>query len=143
MVVRGLNLPVNLKKVTYRVSPGVSNDDLNDLFAISWPNNLSRRDFQPILSRSLSYICSYAYDDNLIGFVNLAWDGGAHAFLLDTTVHPEWRRHGIGRQLVLHAVRVARESGIDWLHVDYEPHLANFYQQCGFGPTLAGLISLQ
>jgi hypothetical protein len=27
-------------------------------------------------------------DRALIGFVNVAWDGGDHAFLIDTKVHP-------------------------------------------------------
>ncbi|WP_374325439.1 hypothetical protein [Streptomyces sp. AP-93] len=30
----------------------------------------------------------------------MAWDGGAHAFVLDSTVHPDERRHGLGVRLV-------------------------------------------
>jgi GNAT superfamily N-acetyltransferase len=127
--------------ITYHIQPAVSNDDLNALFAVSWPNH-AWSDFQPILKRSLAYVCSYA-NNHLIGFVNLAWDGGSHAFLLDTTVHPDWRRRGIGRQLVLEAVMVARERGMEWLHVDYEPHLEGFYRACGFQPTLAGVIHFE
>jgi GNAT superfamily N-acetyltransferase len=130
-----------LPAIEYRVSPAVSNEDLNALFVASWPDHLWS-DFSPVLSRSLAYICACA-GDLLIGFVNVAWDGGVHAFLLDTTVHPDWRRRGIGRQLVLHAAEAARERGMHWLHVDYEPHLDGFYRRCGFWPTLAGLIRLQ
>ena len=126
--------------IQYRVSPAVSNDDLNAIFAAAWPNP-TWRDFEPVLRRSLAYVCAYA-GETLIGFVNLAWDGGAHAFLLDTTVHPDWQRRGIGRELVQRATAVAREQGVDWLHVDYEPHLDGFYRGCGFQPTLAGLIRL-
>ena len=35
-----------------------------------------------------------------------------------------------------------RCGGCQWLHVDYEPHLEEFYQGCGFRPTLAGLMHL-
>jgi GNAT superfamily N-acetyltransferase len=133
-------MQTNLDNITYHVHPAVSNDDLNALFAVSWPNH-EWSDFQPILKRSLAYVCGYA-NNRLIGFVNLAWDGGIHAFLLDTTVHPDWRRRGIGRQLVLRAITVARERGMQWLHVDYEPQLEGFYRACGFQPTLAGLIAL-
>ena len=84
-----------------------------------------------------------AYDQNrLVGFVNLAWDGGIHAFILDTTVHPTVRQRGIGQALVKHAAAVAQERGIEWLHVDYEPHLRAFYRQCGFQHTAAGIRRL-
>jgi GNAT superfamily N-acetyltransferase len=125
----------------YRVNPTVTNKSLNELFGAAWPEH-SYRDFRPILERSLAYVC--AYDANhLIGFVNVAWDGGIHAFLLDTTVHPDWRRRGIGRNLVRHAEQVARESGMAWLHVDFDSHLREFYLGCGFRPTEAGLIGFE
>lgn len=126
---------------TYQVSPPVTNEELNLLFAAAWPGHIPSN-FDSVLSRSLAYICA-RYNERLIGFVNLAWDGGIHAFVLDTTVHPDFQRRGVGRQLIQGAVAAAKGHNIEWLHVDYEPHLAYFYQQCGFGPTQAGLINLQ
>jgi predicted N-acetyltransferase YhbS len=79
----------------------------------------------------------------LVGFVNVAWDGGDHAFLLDTKVASEHQRQGIGAALVGHAARHAKAAGCEWLHVDFEDHLAAFYfGACGFRPTQAGLIHL-
>jgi GNAT superfamily N-acetyltransferase len=127
--------------ISYRISPAITNDALNALFTAAWPDNVWS-DFAPVLSRSLAYVCAYQRD-RLIGFVNLAWDGGIHAFLLDTTVHPEFQRHGIGRELVLRAAEVARARGIVWLHVDYEPQLEAFYRGCGFRHTEAGLMRLR
>lgn len=125
---------------SYQVSPPVGNDELNALFAAAWESH-APRDFTPILQHSLAYVCAYAGGE-LVGFVNLAWDGGIHAFLLDTTVHPAQGRQGIGRQLVALAAAEARRRGMEWLHVDYEPHLEPFYRACGFAPTSAGLIRL-
>ncbi|MGC2191818.1 MAG: GNAT family N-acetyltransferase [Candidatus Dormiibacterota bacterium] len=62
----------------------------------------------------------------LIGFVNVAWDGGRHALLLDTAVASDRQREGIGRQVVLRAVEEARKAGCEWVHVDYEQHLSSF-----------------
>jgi GNAT superfamily N-acetyltransferase len=124
--------------ILYRLSPAVGNDELNVLFSASWPQH-SWRDFQPVLNRSLTYICAYE-GERLVGFVNLAWDGGIHAFLLDTTVHSDVRRRGIGVQLVREAVAAGRARGVEWVHVDFEPHLRDFYHRCGFEPTEAGLI---
>src|SRR4051794_16502999 len=33
--------------------------------------------------------------ERLVGFVNVAWDGGHHAFLLDTKTHDDWQPHGV------------------------------------------------
>ena len=79
----------------------------------------------------------------LIGFVQVCWDGGSHAFLLDTAVDPDRQRDGLGTALVEAATAEARAAGCEWLHVDFEPHLEHFYRdRCGFRPTPAGLISL-
>src|SRR4051812_41176496 len=112
--------------ISYHTSPAIANDTLNPLFAAAWPDH-RWSDFAPTLSHSLAYICAYQ-QDRLIGFVNLAWDGGIHAFLLDTTVHPNVQRQGVGRELVVRGAQVARDRGIMWLHVDYEPHLEAFYR---------------
>ncbi|MGH2352552.1 MAG: GNAT family N-acetyltransferase [Chloroflexota bacterium] len=126
--------------VEYRVNPAVTSDELNDLFDASWPDH-ERSDFAPVLTRSLAYVCA-SEAGRLIGFVNLACDGGIHAFLLDTTVHPDVRRRGIGRTLVRQAAQLARDRGMHWLHVDFEPHLRGFYEGCGFEPTDAGVMRL-
>lgn len=93
-------------------------------------------------SPPITYHVSPPITNELVGFVNLAWDGGVHTFILDTTVHPEARRQGVGSKLLCEAALVARERGIHWLHVDFEPHLTTFYRQAGFAPTEAGLMHL-
>ncbi|MBB4193355.1 GNAT superfamily N-acetyltransferase [Rhizobium aethiopicum] len=123
-----------------RTDPFPAADELNTLFSAAWGSPHSR-DFAAILSRSLAHIGAY-HDGRLVGFVNVAWDGGIHAFLLDTSVHPEMRRQGIATRMVRQATSLARERGAAWLHVDFEPRLAGFYRACGFRPTEAGLIKL-
>jgi ribosomal protein S18 acetylase RimI-like enzyme len=82
-------------------------------------------------------------DGTLIGFVNVAWDGGDHAFLIDTKVRPDHQRRGIGTELVRTAARHAKEAGCEWMEVDFEEPLASFYYDaCGFVPTPAGLLHL-
>lgn len=82
-------------------------------------------------------------DGDLVGFVNVAWDGAIHAFVLDTLVTGSARRQGVGRELVAKAVDGARAAGCEWLHVDFDDHLEPFYfDACGFRPTKAGLIAL-
>jgi ribosomal protein S18 acetylase RimI-like enzyme len=96
-----------------------------------------------IRPHSLGWVVARDSGSALIGFVNVAWDGGDHAFLIDTRVRPDHRRRGIGAELVRIAARQAADAGCEWLEVDFEDHLASFYlDACGFEPTLAGLIHL-
>jgi len=91
---------------------------------------------------SLGWVCAWRGGE-LVGFVNVAWDGGAHAFILDTVVAAGVRRQGVGTGLIGVAAEAAHAAGCEWLHVDFEDHLAGFYfQACGFAPTSAGLIAL-
>ncbi|WEK49834.1 MAG: GNAT family N-acetyltransferase [Candidatus Kaistia colombiensis] len=123
-----------------RVDPFPSHADLDRLWRASWQQP-GPRDPQAILSRSLVHLGAYA-GPALVGFVNVAWDGGVHAFLLDPCIDPGHCRAGLGTKLVRRAAELARERGAHWLHVDFEPHLAGFYRDCGFRPTEAGLMRL-
>ncbi len=118
----------------------IGSDVINELRRAAW-KGLQGGDWNAVLAHSLGWICA-TDGDRLIGFVNVAWDGGAHAFLLDTTVHPDYQRQGLGRALVQEAVQHALEHGVEWLHVDYEDQLEPFYRSCGFRPTAAGLLHL-
>jgi GNAT superfamily N-acetyltransferase len=91
---------------------------------------------------SLGWVCARE-GDALVGFVNVAWDGAAHAFVLDTVVSEGVRRRGVGSEVVAVAARHARDLGCAWLHVDFEDHLRPFYlDRCGFRSTSAGLVAL-
>jgi hypothetical protein len=83
-------------------------------------------------------------DGELIGFVNVPWDGLVHAWLQDTMVAITDRGAGVGRGLIAVATEQARVACCEWLHVDFDEHLRSFYlDACGFRPTCAGLIALQ
>ena len=118
----------------------VSDAELNALYAVAW-DSFTPQDFQAVLRHSLCWVTARA-EGLLVGFVYVAWDGGKHAFLLDPTVHRDHRRQGIGTRLVAIGAERAAAVGVDWLHVDYEPHLHDFYRACGFAPTSAGLRRL-
>jgi GNAT superfamily N-acetyltransferase len=97
---------------------------------------------QRLLAHSLGWVVARD-DDDLVGFVNVVWDGLTHAWLQDTMVAERARGIGIGKRLVALARDQSRHAGCAWLHVDYEDHLRHFYEAaCGFTPTNAGLIAL-
>jgi ribosomal protein S18 acetylase RimI-like enzyme len=97
-----------------------------------------------IRPHSLGWVVARTGDGEVVGFVNVAWDGADHAFLLDPKTRGSFQRRGIGTRLVALAAEQAREAGCEWLHVDFEPELESFYlEACGFRPTPAGLIHLR
>ena len=97
-----------------------------------------------IRPHSLGWVAARDSDGELVGFVNVAWDGSDHAFLIDTKAHGRVQRQGVGTALVREAALRAGEAGCEWLHVDFRGELAPFYfDSCGFRPTAAGLINLR
>ena len=120
-----------------------TNTALNALHAEGFHHQVLTDDWWAQVNRhSLGWVCAER-DGELVGFVNVAWDGAVHAFLLDTLVTAALRRHGVGRRLVATAVDHTRAAGCEWLHVDFDDDLDPFYfDSCGFRPTKAGLIAL-
>lgn len=129
--------------ISYQWRGGFTNAEVQALHAEGFGHDVLDDDWKAELERhSLGWVCAREGSE-LVGFVNVAWDGGVHAFLLDTLVADRLRRQGIGTRLVEFAIRGARAAHCEWLHVDFEDHLREFYfGSCGFKQTNAGLISL-
>lgn len=100
-------------------------------------------DWETLVARhSLGWVVA-RNDDHLAGFLNVVWDGLTHAWLQDVMVAAAVRHRGVGVRMVELATAAARAAGCEWLHVDFEPDLRDFYfGACRFEPTQAGLLRL-
>ncbi|MFC8075595.1 GNAT family N-acetyltransferase [Streptomyces sp. NPDC057307] len=129
--------------ITYEWRGDFENTDVNVLHAEGFDHPPLDLDWLARVHRhSLGWVCARR-EGELVGFVNVAWDGGVHAFILDTMVGAALRRSGIGAGLVATAAEEARAAKCAWLHVDFDDDLRAFYfDACGFRPTNAGLIAL-
>ncbi|WP_329457190.1 GNAT family N-acetyltransferase [Streptomyces sp. NBC_01497] len=129
--------------VRYEWRGDFDNGSLDALHAEGFGHPPDNADWRAQLEgHSLGWVCAWD-EGGLVGFVNVAWDGGVHAFVLDTVVARRLRTRGIGAALIDTAAREARAANCEWLHVDFEDHLGPFYfDACGFRPTSAGLIAL-
>ena len=130
--------------ITFEWRGMVRNDEINQLHAEGFDHALVEVHWTDVLSRlSLGWVTARD-DQGLVGFVNVIWDGQAHAFIEDTLVAQRARRQGIGKRLLSVATEQSREAGFEWLHVDFDDNLKSFYfDACGFRPTNAGLIQLR
>jgi GNAT superfamily N-acetyltransferase len=120
-----------------------ANDELNRLHAEAFHYPVGDDDWvRQVSLHSLGWVTAREGRE-LVGFVNVPWDGGSHAFILDTIVLARVQRRGVGTRLVELAAREARAAGCGYLHVDFVDQLRSFYfDGCGFKPTTAGLLRL-
>lgn len=130
--------------VVYEWRGRFDNAEVNALHAEAFEHQPLDDDWHgQVHEHSLGWVCARC-DEPLVGFVNVAWDGGVHAFILDTIVSADSRGQGIGRALAAVAADRAWEANCEWLHVDFDDHRRHFYVDvCGFAPTNAGLIRLR
>jgi ribosomal protein S18 acetylase RimI-like enzyme len=122
---------------------GFDNAELNALHAEAFAHPLLEIDWaSQVKVHSLGWVIARDSGE-LVGFVNVAWDGDVHAFILDTIVSLSRRRQGIGRRLIAVAAAEARAAGCEWLHVDFDEEYRPFYlEACGFKASPAGLMAL-
>ena len=131
------------RSIAYAWRGNFSIEARNRLHAEAFNQRLLSDDWGAQVSRhSLGWVCA-TVDNTLVGFVNVAWDGAVHAFVLDTIVASTHRGLGIATRMLALCASEARKARCEWLHVDFEEHLCPLYfESAGFTPTRAGLIKL-
>ncbi len=127
-------------KVKYITEPPCS----KRLYALY--NYLGWNDFLKLsgeeLSRAMkqSWYVIYAYDekDNLIGTGRVISDGMINAYLCGLCVHPDYRNHGIGSEILDLLVHKCSEHN---LHIQLfcEEHLVSYYKDKGFNTFAIGM----
>ncbi len=129
--------------VVLRWRGAVTDDEIFQLTAVHGGDAV-RGWWDQVRPHSLGWVTARLADRALVGFVNVAWDGGDHAFLLDTKTRLDHLRSGIGSAVIRLAAHRARDAGCEWLHVDFDRQHRTFYlDACGFtGTDDAGLIHL-
>ncbi len=94
--------------IDYEWRGDFGDDEVDALHAEGFNHPLVSGDWLNRVRRhSLGWVCARDAG-GLVGFVNVAWDGGVHAFLLDTVVAGSHRGAGVGAGLVAEAARRAR-----------------------------------
>jgi GNAT superfamily N-acetyltransferase len=135
-----------LDAVTFEWRGPFANDEVNRLHAEAFGTTIygdEEWNWRQLTDRHSLGWATARLDRNLVGFVNVAWDGLVHAWLQDLMVETRSRRKRIGQQLVTTAADGARSAGCDWLHADFGANLEQFYfGACGFRSTRAGLLRL-
>jgi GNAT superfamily N-acetyltransferase len=139
-------VPVDTSPVAHRWRGAFTTAEVNSLHAEAFGTRVfeeSEWNWRDLVERhSLGWVTA-RLDGRLVGFVNVPWDGLVHAWIQDVMVAADARHRGVGVGVVTAARDGARAAGCEFLHVDFDDHLRDFYYgACGFTPTNAGLITL-
>jgi ribosomal protein S18 acetylase RimI-like enzyme len=133
----------SMADIRYVVRGEIDNDAFNRVHAAAFAHRVLRWDWsRQFQQHSLTWVCAFD-EDEVIGFVNLTWDGGVHGFLLDSAVVPDRQGQGIGRRLVDELLEDGvKRAPLEWIHVDSSSDLMDgFYRPAGFESTPAGLVA--
>lgn len=116
-----------------------TNEELNALHAEGFGHRLLQDDWVAQVERhSLGWVC-LRLAGQLVGFVNVAWDGGVHAFLLDTVIADPMRRKGLATSLVEEAVRQAKATGWNGCtSISIHTCVASTSMRAAFAPPMPG-----
>jgi ribosomal protein S18 acetylase RimI-like enzyme len=91
----------------------LTDEEMFDL-VVSHGGNPERGWWDTIHPHSLGWATARTQEGTLIGFVNVAWDGSDHAFLVDPKTRGSFQRRGIGTRLVRLAAEQASAADA-WL----------------------------
>ena len=100
-----------------------------------WKEEYDQREL-PRLIRG-SFLFAVAVDrktGHAVGMGRVISDGVSDGYIQDLVVLPEYRKAGIGTNIVSTLVKKCVERGISWIGLIAEPDTENFYLPFGFHP---------
>ena len=100
-----------------------------------WKEEYDQREL-PRLIRG-SFLFAVAVDTktgHAVGMGRVISDGVSDGYIQDLVVLPEYRKTGIGSQIVATLVKKCFEQGISWIGLIAEPDTEKFYLPFGFHP---------
>jgi [ribosomal protein S18]-alanine N-acetyltransferase len=127
--------PIKLRVLPARLS---DLDQIMEIELLSFSSPWSRQVFLEEFERDFAHLkVLRASRGRVVAFINY-WVVADEIHVLNVATHPDWRRRGLGRRLMLHCLREARkrESALVTLEVRRSNEKAiNLYQSLGFEPV--------
>jgi GNAT superfamily N-acetyltransferase len=103
------------------------------LSKVSWSPGITENEIQKGINNSALVVGAYTENDRQIGFLRVVSDKIRFAYFTDVVVHPDFRRNGIGQQMVKFALSHPELKDVyQWLLATADAH--GVYAKCGFKP---------
>ncbi|WP_336921557.1 GNAT family N-acetyltransferase [Aquipuribacter sp. SD81] len=100
--------------------------------AVGWTGYAERPDVLAVALAGSSRVVTAHRDGRLVGLARVVSDGASVCYLQDVLVHPDERRRGTGRQLVLAVLQPYGAVRQKVLLTDDEPGQRAFYESLGY-----------
>ena len=111
------------------------NDEIADLYRTAgwWKEEYDPAALGSLIQGSFSFaVAVNKKTGKAIGMGRVISDGVSDGYIQDLVVLPDYRKSGIGRQMVSALVEQCIQSGVTWIALIAEPGTQNFYQTLGF-----------
>jgi spermidine synthase len=97
-----------------------------------WEESAHNRAIIPRMIRGSFCFMVARSGDRIVGMGRAISDGASDAYIQDVVVLPEFRGHGLGRELVRRLTQFCVERELDWIGLIAEPGTGHFYDGLGF-----------
>jgi GNAT superfamily N-acetyltransferase len=100
-----------------------------------WKEEYDQRELPRLIRGSLLFAVAVDLKTgHAVGMGRVISDGVSDGYIQDLVVLPEYRKTGIGAQIVSTLVKKCVERGISWIGLIAEPDTEKFYLPFGFHP---------
>ncbi|MBL8029520.1 MAG: GNAT family N-acetyltransferase [Fibrobacteres bacterium] len=123
-----------MNNISYRIVKSVPVEAIVSLYqdAEWWSECEKSREIIPKMIQGSFCFMVAEHNNEIVGMGRLISDGVSDGYIQDVTVRKNFRKLGIGRELILRLIQIAEENGIEWLGLIAEPGTKPFYENIGF-----------
>ncbi|MBM4403104.1 MAG: GNAT family N-acetyltransferase [Candidatus Cloacimonetes bacterium] len=125
-----------MNQIEYRIVKNAAPDKILDLYRqAGWWTEQDTPDSLDFISRIISHTYCFAIaldGERIIGMGRIISDGVSDAYIQDVTVQQDYRRQGIGQQIIRTLVKHLKGNDITWIGLISEPGYQSFYENLGF-----------
>jgi ribosomal protein S18 acetylase RimI-like enzyme len=100
-----------------------------------WKEHCDHRELAPLIKGSFAFaVAVETVSGRTAGMGRIISDGVSDAYIQDLIVHPDFRKRGIGKEILITLLAYCREKKMTWISLIAEPGTAGFYYPLGFRP---------
>jgi N-acetylglutamate synthase-like GNAT family acetyltransferase len=100
-----------------------------------WKEEYKSEDLRSLIRGSFAFaVATETKTGRAIGMGRVIADGVSDGYIQDLVVLPQYRKSGVGTQIVAVLVNRCLQSGITWIGLIAEPDTEKFYLPLGFHP---------
>ena len=129
--------------IQYEIVTTVDTESLIELYkAGGWWHETeeTRKRLPEMVRRSFCFIIAL-HRGKVVGMGRVISDGVSDAYIQDVIVKEEYRKHGIGRELIKRLTQVCLDNQLEWIGLIASSRTIEFYKHLGFRP-LSGFIPM-